>query len=52
MHKTLELDRLDLRILERWQHDTRLAAQAIGDAVGLSAAAVQRRLERTSCSRA
>jgi len=41
-----ELDSLDLRILERYQHDTRAPAQAIGKAVGLSAAAVQRRLKR------
>ena len=42
----IELDRFDLRILERYQHDTRLPAATIGDAVGLSAAAVQRRLKR------
>ena len=42
----IELDRFDLRILERYQHDTRVAAGAIGEAVGLSAAAVQRRLKR------
>jgi Lrp/AsnC family transcriptional regulator, leucine-responsive regulatory protein len=40
------LDPLDRRILARYQHDTRLPAQAIGDEVGLSAAAVQRRLKR------
>lgn len=40
------LDELDLAILARWQHDTRVAAQEIGDAVGLSMAAVQRRLKR------
>ena len=42
----LELDDLDRRILARYQHDTRIPAQEIGDAVGLSAAAVQRRLKR------
>jgi DNA-binding Lrp family transcriptional regulator len=39
-------DELDLRILERYQHDTLTPARAIGEAVGLSAAAVQRRLKR------
>src|SRR5262245_52632478 len=41
-----ELDHLDLAILERYQRDTQLAAGIIGRAVGLSAAAVQRRLKR------
>lgn len=41
-----ELDVFDYRILERWQADTRVPAKAIADAVGLSAAAVQRRLKR------
>ncbi len=41
-----ELDRLDYAILERYQRDTQIAAGAIGRAVGLSAAAVQRRLKR------
>jgi len=41
-----DLDDLDLKILDRYQHDTRIPAQAIGAAVGLSAAAVQRRLKR------
>jgi Lrp/AsnC family transcriptional regulator, leucine-responsive regulatory protein len=40
------LDALDLAILRRFQHDTTAAAQAIGAEVGLSAAAVQRRLKR------
>jgi DNA-binding Lrp family transcriptional regulator len=40
------LDELDRKILERYQHDTRIPAQTIGAAVGLSAAAVQRRLKR------
>ncbi len=40
------LDDLDLAILARYQHDTRVAAQDIGAAVGLSMAAVQRRLKR------
>lgn len=47
MHKPHpELDALDLKILARYQHDTRTPAQAIGEAVGLSAAAVQRRLKQ------
>jgi Lrp/AsnC family transcriptional regulator, leucine-responsive regulatory protein len=41
-----DLDDLDRKILARYQHDTRIPAQTIGDAVGLSAAAVQRRLKR------
>lgn len=40
------LDALDLKILERYQHDTQVPARAIGEAVGLSTAAVQRRLKR------
>jgi Lrp/AsnC family transcriptional regulator, leucine-responsive regulatory protein len=40
------LDAFDLAILARYQHDTRLNAEAIGAEVGLSAAAVQRRLKR------
>jgi DNA-binding Lrp family transcriptional regulator len=40
------LDDFDLRILARYQHDTQVPARAIGQAVGLSAAAVQRRLKR------
>jgi Lrp/AsnC family transcriptional regulator, leucine-responsive regulatory protein len=47
MHKPdAELDALDLKILARYQRDTRAPAQAIGEAVGLSAAAVQRRLKQ------
>lgn len=41
-----ELDAFDYRILARWQDDTRLPAKTIADAIGLSAAAVQRRLKR------
>jgi len=40
------LDKLDLRILERVQHNVRLPAETIATEVGLSAAAVQRRLKR------
>lgn len=40
------LDALDRKILARYQRDTRIPAQAIGEHVGLSAAAVQRRLKR------
>lgn len=39
-------DALDRRILALYQRDTRRSAEQIGDAVGLSAAAVQRRLKR------
>ena len=42
----MDIDRFDLAILERYQRDTQLPARTIGDAVGLSAAAVQRRLKR------
>lgn len=41
-----ELDAFDLRILRRYQGNTQLPARAIGDEIGLSAAAVQRRLKR------
>ena len=39
------IDPLDLKILALYQHDTRTVAEAIGQAVGLSASAVQRRLK-------
>lgn len=41
-----DIDALDRRILKFYQHDTRLSAQIIGDDIGLSAAAVQRRIKR------
>lgn len=41
-----ELDALDRKILRRYQHDTRLAAETIASEIGLSTAAVQRRLRR------
>jgi Lrp/AsnC family transcriptional regulator, leucine-responsive regulatory protein len=40
------LDTLDRRILARYQRDTRVPAATLGDDIGLSAAAVQRRLKR------
>jgi Lrp/AsnC family transcriptional regulator, leucine-responsive regulatory protein len=40
------LDDFDRAILSRYQHDTRLTAQSIGEQIGLSAAAVQRRIKR------
>ena len=40
------MDDFDRKILARYQHDTRRIAQTIGAEVGLSAAAVQRRLKR------
>jgi Lrp/AsnC family transcriptional regulator, leucine-responsive regulatory protein len=40
------IDDFDRRILALFQHDTRCSAERIGAAVGLSAAAVQRRLKR------
>ncbi len=40
------LDAHDRRILELWQRDTRQSAETVGAQVGLSAAAVQRRLAR------
>ncbi|TKI06733.1 Lrp/AsnC family transcriptional regulator [Martelella alba] len=45
-HATAAIDALDRRILAHWQHDTRQIAERIGEEVGLSAAAVQRRLKR------
>lgn len=44
--RTDELDRFDLRILARVQEDALRAARSIGDEIGLSAAAVQRRIKR------
>jgi Lrp/AsnC family leucine-responsive transcriptional regulator len=46
MSKTRELDELDRRILERYQPDTRQSAESLGARVGLSTAAVARRLKR------
>jgi DNA-binding Lrp family transcriptional regulator len=43
---TPTLDALDRRILDLWQRDTRVSGERIGAQVGLSAAAVQRRLVR------
>ncbi len=40
------LDRLDLKILALVQHDNRLTSEVLGERVGLSATAVQRRLKR------
>lgn len=40
-----DLDAFDIQILARYQNDTRVTAEAIGAQVGLSAAAVQRRLK-------
>jgi Lrp/AsnC family transcriptional regulator, leucine-responsive regulatory protein len=39
------MDKLDRKILARYQYDTRRTAASIGSEVGLSAAAVQRRLK-------
>lgn len=48
MHKTVrrDPDAFDLRILALYQDDVRVTAETIGERVGLSAAAVQRRLKR------
>ena len=40
------MDAIDRKILTLYQHDTRRVAASIGGEVGLSAAAVQRRLKR------
>jgi DNA-binding Lrp family transcriptional regulator len=40
------MDQLDRKILAIFQHDTRRIAESIGAEVGLSAAAVQRRIKR------
>jgi Lrp/AsnC family leucine-responsive transcriptional regulator len=42
----MTLDALDKQILSLYQHDTRTSGEEIGAQVGLSAAAVQRRLKR------
>jgi Lrp/AsnC family transcriptional regulator, leucine-responsive regulatory protein len=40
------LDAFDRKILARYQHDVKIPAALIGEEVGLSAAAVQRRIKR------
>jgi Lrp/AsnC family leucine-responsive transcriptional regulator len=42
----LDLDEFDRKLLSLVQHNNRLTAQELGDTVGLSASAVQRRLTR------
>jgi DNA-binding Lrp family transcriptional regulator len=42
----MTMDRIDRKILALYQQDTRRIAESIGGEVGLSAAAVQRRLKR------
>jgi DNA-binding Lrp family transcriptional regulator len=44
-HSITAIDEFDRRILARYQSDTRHIAQSISEEVGLSAAAVQRRLK-------
>jgi Lrp/AsnC family leucine-responsive transcriptional regulator len=44
------MDKLDRKILELYQHDTRRIAASIGTEVGLSAAAIQRRLKNLRAS--
>lgn len=44
------MDAIDRKILALYQHDTRRVAASIGAEVGLSAAAVQRRLKRLRSS--
>ena len=41
-----DLDRFDLKILDLVQRDNRLRSEVLGERVGLSATAVQRRLKR------
>lgn len=43
---TAALDVLDRRLLALWQRDTRRSAESLGEAIGLSGAAVHRRLKR------
>lgn len=42
----IELDRMDARLLAEVQRNNRSSSEALGEAVGLSATAVQRRLKR------
>jgi len=44
------IDRMDRRILARYQQNTRRIAASIGSEIGLSAAAVQRRIKRLRAS--
>ena len=48
--KNPALDALDRRILDRYRRDTRRTAESIGKEVGLSTAAVHRRLQRLRAS--
>ena len=41
-----DLDRFDLKLLDLVQYDNRLTSEVLGERVGLSATAVQRRLKR------
>jgi Lrp/AsnC family leucine-responsive transcriptional regulator len=45
-HTTMTLDAFDRQILDLYQRETRMPGEQIGAKVGLSAAAVQRRLKR------
>jgi DNA-binding Lrp family transcriptional regulator len=47
---TKAVDRIDRKILALYQNDTRRVAKSIGEEVGLSAAAVQRRLKALRAS--
>jgi Lrp/AsnC family leucine-responsive transcriptional regulator len=42
----MDLDRFDLAILDALQHDSRVTAEGLGQTLGLSATAVQRRIRR------
>ena len=44
--RVIEIDELDRKIVARYQGDTRRSAESIGAEVGLSTAAVHRRLKR------
>ena len=45
-NESMPLDKLDRKILRRYQANTRIVAESIATEVGLSTAAVQRRLRR------
>jgi DNA-binding Lrp family transcriptional regulator len=50
-NRKVQLDRHDREILARYQHDTQVPAKVIAEEVGLSTAAVQRRLKRLRAER-
>jgi Lrp/AsnC family leucine-responsive transcriptional regulator len=47
---TVELDRIDARLLAELQHNNRVSSEELGELVGLSSTGIQRRLKRLRSS--